>query len=174
MSLRSRALVGGIIGGFFGAFIMTIILVASKMMIGLPPLADFMVMGTYVGGSGAAVVPAGLAAHFSVGILDGVIFGVLTTTVGTFALTSWAKALALGLTFGLAAYLLVFLPVSVLGFAPIMMAMMGPSAAGLMTMVQAVAVIEHLIFGLAVASVVFVFTRAGMKSGVNQNLHLQP
>ena len=170
MSLRSRAVAGGLVGGLVGAIIMTVILVATKIMIGLPPLADFMVMGTYVGGSGASVVPAGLAAHFTVGIVDGIIFGVLVTTVGRLALTSWARASGLGLVFGFLAYLLVFLPVSMTGFAPIMMAMMGPSAAGMMPMVQGVAVFEHLVFGLVVASTVFVAIRAGTKSGVSMPL----
>jgi hypothetical protein len=170
MSLRSRAIAGGLVGGLVGAIIMTVILVATKMMVGLPPLADFMVMGTFVGGSGTSVVPAGLAAHFSVGIVDGIIFGVLVTTVGRLGLTSWARVLGLGIAFGFLAYLLVFLPVSMTGFAPIMMAMMGPSAAGLMPMVQGVAIFEHLIFGLVVATSVFAAIRSGTKSGVSASL----
>lgn len=87
------------------------------------------------------------------------------TTVGSLSLTRWSKAVELGLVFGLAAYLLVFLPVSFIGFAPIMMAMMGPSAAGLMPMVQGIAIVEHLIFGLAVASTVFVAIGSGSQLG---------
>jgi hypothetical protein len=168
MSLRSRAVAGGLIGGLVGAFIITLILEATKIMIGLPPLADFMVMGTFVGGSGASGVPAGFVAHFLVGAIDGIIFGILVTTVGRLALTSWAKASCLGLVFGLVVYLIVFLPVSVTNFALIMMVMMGPSAAGMMPVVQGDAVVEHLAFGLTVASVVFAFT--GAKSGISTTL----
>lgn len=46
---------------------MVMILVASKIMLGLPPLADFMIMGTFVGASGGSLIPGGFAAHFFVG-----------------------------------------------------------------------------------------------------------
>jgi hypothetical protein len=140
---------------------MTLILVASKVMVGLPPLADFMVMGTFVGASGGSVAAAGFSAHFLVGLVDGVIFAAVVASVSKLRLTGWGKSAALGLAFGLVVYLLVFLPISLAGFAPIMMAMMGAGAAGMMPMVQGVAVFEHLVFGLIVGASVFAGTRRG-------------
>ncbi|MFN3621991.1 MAG: hypothetical protein ACK4TI_03785 [Nitrososphaerales archaeon] len=159
-SLIGRSLGAGILGGIIGAIVMSLILVSSKVMIGLPMLADFIVMGTFVGGIGEAAIGSGLAAHFLVGAADGAIFGAIVASTAKLRLMSWGKALALGLSFGLIVWLIVFVPVTIVGFAPIMMAMMGPAAADMLPMVLVLGFIGHLLFGAVVAVTVFATTRA--------------
>ena len=153
-----RSVSAGILGGVIGATVMTIILIGSKAAMGLPLLADFMVMGTFVGG-GAAAIAAGFIAHYLVGIVDGAIFGAVTSGVGALRLGSPGKAAGLGLLYGLILYLVVFIPVAFMGFAPIMMAMMGPGAQAMMPMVLSIAFIEHLLFGLIVGITTYGLTR---------------
>lgn len=120
-----RSIVGGIAGGVVGATVMSMILVASKVVMGMPLLADFVVMGTFVGGVGEAAIAAGFAAHYLVGFVVGGIFGALVVYVAWLKPTSGAKALSIGVVFGAVVWLIVFLPVAMWGFAPIMMGMMG-------------------------------------------------
>ncbi len=155
MTLSSRSIVGGALGGLVGATIMTAILIASKAAMGLPLLADFMVMGTFVGGA----VVAGFAAHYIVGLVDGVIFAAIVTSVSALRLTSAGRALALGALYGVILFILVFIPVLMLGFAPIMMAMMGAGAAAMLPTVITLGFIEHLLFGLTVGALVYLFSR---------------
>ncbi|MDJ0269085.1 MAG: hypothetical protein NXY59_00765 [Aigarchaeota archaeon] len=155
MTLSSRGIIGGALGGLVGATIMTAILIASKAAMGLPLLADFMVMGTFVGGA----VAAGFAAHYIVGLVDGIIFATIVAVVKALRPTSTGKALALGALYGVIPFILVFIPVLMLGFAPIMMALMGAGAAAMLPTVIALGFVEHLLFGLIVGALVYLFSR---------------
>lgn len=142
---------------------MAIILVGTKLMVGLLPLTDFVVMGTFVGGFAASTVPLGFAAHLLTGIIDGAIFAVFVTRIARLSLTGWSEAIGISLVFGFAVYLVAFLPISMLRFAPIMMVVMGPSAGSMMPTVQEVAIIEHLVFGLTVGAAVLIASGAALK-----------
>jgi hypothetical protein len=150
-----KNVVAGAVGGIIGATVMTLILIGSKVVMGLPPLADFMVMGTFVRGG----IVGGFVAHYLVGVVDGAIFAALVATVPALKLGSWGKALGLGLLFGVIVYVIVFIPIAFTGFAPIMMAMMGPGAAAMMPTVLALALVEHLLFGLIVGFTTYGWTR---------------
>ena len=154
-----RNIVGGIVGGLVGVTIMTIILIASKMMMGMPTFADFAVMGTFVGGDSGSAIGAGFAAHYLVGIADGVIFAIIITSVSRFRLTSWGKAIGLGLIFGFIVWLIVFIPVMMGGFSPIMMGMMGAEAAKMAPMVLGLALVEHLLYGISVGGIMFAISK---------------
>ncbi len=159
MTALGRSIIGGIIGGIIGATIMTVVLIGSKMMIGMPPLVDFAVMGTFVGGTGSASVSAGFIAHYLPGILLGAILGAVVASTEKLQLTSWGKAAGIGLLYGVIIWLAVFIPIVMYGFAPIMMNMMGPAAAGMLPMVLGIAFIEHLLYGISVGTLIFVTTR---------------
>lgn len=158
-SSKQRSILGGIIGGIIGATIMTVILIGSKMMMGMPELADFMVMGTFVGGTGNATISAGFIAHYLLGIILGAILGAIVASSERLRLMSWGKALGIGLLYGAIVWLVVFIPTVMYGFAPIMMNMMGPAAAGMLPMVLGIAFIEHLLYGISVGALIFVATR---------------
>lgn len=154
-----RNIFGGIVGGIVGVTIMTVILIGSKMMMGMPAFADFFVMGTFVGGNTGSAIGAGFVAHYLVGIADGAIFATIVTSVSRFRLTSWGKAVGLGLIFGFILWLIVFIPVTMGGFAPIMMSMMGPAAAKMLPMVLGISLMEHLLYGISVGGVMFAILR---------------
>lgn len=126
---------------------MSAILVGSKVMMGLPAMADFMVMGSFAGGQGEGAVTVGLVAHLLTGIIVGLIFGAVTGYVSKLAVTGIGRGLLLGVLYGFAVYIVLFLPLLMIGFAPIMMAMMGPAAAAMAPTVMAIGLVEHLVFG---------------------------
>lgn len=159
MTASGRSIAGGIIGGIVGATIMTAILIGSKMMMGMPPLADFVVMGTFVGGTGGAAVGAGFIAHYLLGIILGTVLGAVVASSEKLQLTSWGKAAGIGLLYGVIVWLAVFIPTVMYGFAPIMMKMMGSAAAGMLPTVLGIAFIEHLLYGMSVGAFIFVATR---------------
>lgn len=159
MTASSRSIEGGIIGGIIGATIMTVILVGSKMMMGMPLLADFVVMGTFVGGTGSAAVSAGFIAHYLLGITLGAVLGAIVASVKKLRLTNWGKAAGIGLLYGIVVWLVIFLPTVMYGFAPIIMNMMGVVAAGMFPMVLGIAFIEHLLYGISLGALIFVATR---------------
>ncbi|MDW7733251.1 MAG: hypothetical protein SCH66_12595 [Methanolobus sp.] len=138
---------------------MLVILIGSKMMMGMPPLADFVVMGTFVGGTGSAAVSAGFIAHYLLGIILGAVLGSIVASAEKLQLTSWGKAAGIGLLYGVIIWLIVFIPTVMYGFSPIMMNMMGPAAAGMLPMVLGIAFIEHLLYGISVGALIFVATR---------------
>jgi hypothetical protein len=98
--MNPRVIAGGIAGGVVGATVMSMILVASKAVMGMPLLADFVVMGKFVGGVDEAAIAAGFAAHYLVGSVLGGIFGALVAYVEWLKPTSGAKALSIGVAFG--------------------------------------------------------------------------
>lgn len=151
----SRMVGGGVVGGVVGGTIMTLILIASKAMMGLPALADFMVMGAFVGGG----VGEGFAAHYFVAVIAGVLFAAVTYGVASLRMDSARKSAVLGLVLGLVLFFLLFVPVLMLGFSPIMMAMMGAGAAAMLPMVITIGFIEHLLYGLSVSAVVYAVAR---------------
>ncbi len=159
MAELGKSITGGIIGGIIGATVMAIVLIASKVMIGLPKFADFVIMGTFVGGTGSSAAGAGFIAHYLTGIILGAILGAIVASVERLRLTSWRKATGIGMLYGVIVWLVFFLPTVMYGFAPIMMKMMGQAAVGMLPMVLGIAFIEHLLYGLSVGALIFVATR---------------
>jgi len=147
MATNSKVLGYSILGGIVGAVSMSVILVATKLMMGLPPMADFMVMGTFAGGQGEGAVAVGWVAHFITGIIVGLVFGLITGSVGKLHVTSAGRGVMLGVVYGFIVYIVFFLPLLMMGFAPIMMAMMGPAAVAMAPIVMAIGLVEHLIYG---------------------------
>ncbi|GBC69658.1 hypothetical protein HRbin01_01360 [archaeon HR01] len=151
----SRIAGGGIAGGVLGGTVMTLILIASKAMVGLPALTDFMVMGAFVGGG----VGEGFAAHYLVAVVGGALFAVVTYGVASLRLNNIRKSVLLGLLLGIVLFFLLFIPVLMFGFSPIMMAMMGGGAAAMLPMVVAIGFVEHLLYGVTVSALVYASTR---------------
>lgn len=107
--ISGRSIIGGIIGGFIGATVMTLILIGSKAMMGMPVLADFVIMGTFVGGTGNAAISAGFLAHYLLGMILGAVLGIIVSSVELLRLTSWKKATGIGLLYGAIIWLIIFL-----------------------------------------------------------------
>ncbi len=133
---------------------MDIVLVGSKVALGLPPLADFMIMGIFVGGSGASAVPAGILAHHLFGVFVGVVFVLsilyLSRSIGFFNPSSLGKAVMLGVLAGVVVYIVAFIPTLMLGFAPIMVGLMGEAAMAMMPIVLFLGFVEHILYGLSI------------------------
>lgn len=164
MSQISRTIGFAALGGLLGAIVMSIILVGSKLMMGLPAMADFMVMGSFAGGQGEGAVTVGWSTHLLTGIVVGVIFGAISTYVTKLKITGLRKGLLLGILYGFVVYVVLFLPLLTMGFAPIMMAMMGPAAAAMAPIVMAIGLVEHLIYGGVLGTTVAMGARSANAS----------
>jgi len=146
--MQAKVWVFAALGGFIGAIIMSIILVASKIMMGLPAMADFMIMGTFAGGRGESAVPVGWAAHLITGIVIGLVFAAITGYESKLRVSGIGRGLLLGAFYGFVVYVIFFVPLLMIGFAPIMMAMMGPGAAAMAPIILAIGLVEHLLYGV--------------------------
>ena len=142
--------VSGILGGLIGAILMDVILVLSKIIMGLPALADFMVMGASLGDG----IVLGVVAHHLVGIFWGIVLGVLVFYSRGRLIPSgdWIASIFYGSLFGLIVYSIFFTWVMVFLFAPTMVEMIGAERAAMMApAVLALAALEHVVFGSMVA-----------------------
>ncbi len=157
--ILGRSIIGGITGGIIGATVMTLILIGSKAMMGMPSLADFVIMGTFIGGTGNAAISVGFLSHYLLGMILGAFLGIIVASVERLRLTNWKKATGIGFLYGAIVWLVIFLPTVMYGFAPIMMKMMGQAAAGMLPVVLGIALIEHLLYGISVGVLVFAATR---------------
>lgn len=157
---------------------MAAILVAAMMMMGMPPLMIFMVMGAAFGGNAGT----GIVLHFLTGIIFGAIFGLGVTFLPRFFPTSVRKSAGLGTLYGLVVYGVFFLPIAMLAFAPAMVnllamniAMMNPGmthaadltmaqsqAQGLMPSVLGIAFLSHLLFGAVVGLSTYLLVRPAL------------
>jgi len=141
-------IISSIIGGILGGIVMVIVLMIGAMTLSLPPTAFPMVMGMALGASINNAIIVGIIAHFVVSIVIGVIFGAIVSYIRPLNLKSSKKALGLGLDAGLIVYLVAFIPVAMFMFAPVMIHMMGSSAATILPDVLGIAVIGHILYGL--------------------------
>ena len=153
MSAERSPIVAGIIGGIIGAILMDVILVGSKILLGLPALADFMVMGTSIGFSGGLAIPAGFIAHHIVGAAWGAVIGYIAAASGILERSiSWVYSVGYGSMAGIIIYAIFFTPILIFIFRPVMAGMMGEEAAAqMMPIVAGLGFTEHIIFGAATA-----------------------
>ena len=141
-------------GGLAGAVVMDLILVSTKVALGLPPLADFKVMGASLAGVGPADIAVGAVAHHLVGVVLGALLGLIVALLDPRALFegSLLGLVALGVVYGLVVYSVLFIPVLVFLFAPTMSSLMGAEAASaMMPVVLGFGLQEHVLYGIAVA-----------------------
>ncbi len=166
-ALTKRGIVGGIVGGLVGAALMAVLLMGAMMMMGMPALMMFTAMGAALGGSAMT----GLGLHFLTSIILGAILGVGVTAVWKLRPTSAIKSTGLGILYGVVVFVVFFLPLAMMAFAPAMVnviQMMAQSqgmpisqsmamakAQSLLPSVLAVAFVGHLIFGAVVGLSVY-------------------
>ena len=161
-----RLVLWGVIGGLVGAVIMDAVLVLSKVGLGMPADADFVVMGTALGFEGSAA--AGAVAHHLMGMLLGAVFAFITVIapIRLLTLSSLEAAVTSGVVYGLSVYSILFIPTLVFLFRPVMEDMMGAEAASaIMPIVMGLGATEHVFYGLAVALVLYAAKARAVKPG---------
>ena len=118
-----RSIGAGIIGGIAGGAAMYGIMSVLMSMLGMGPNCFAIIMGMITGQSYEAAMGPGIAAHFGTSIAIGAIFGVVVSTP-KLQITGFKKGIALGISTGIIAYAVIFLPVAMTAMPPHMMDLM--------------------------------------------------
>ena len=156
MEYNARKVIGGsIAGAIIGGIVMAIILLAGASAMGLPAATFFMIIGITLGSGMTSATAIGLAGHFVVAIVAGIIFGAVVLYARPLRLTSMGKSLGLGVAAGLVLYLVFFLPLAMTSFAKVMMMLMGSKASMMMGDVLTVGLIGHLAYGLIIGGIAY-------------------
>ncbi|WMT44411.1 MAG: hypothetical protein RE469_09420 [Cuniculiplasma divulgatum] len=151
----SRVVISSVIGGIVGGVLMLIVLMAGAAGMGLPSDTFALIMGMGLGVSMGSAVMVGVLGHFTVSIVAGAIFGALVSYVKPLKLGKGHRSLALGLIFGIVVYLVFFLPMAMIVFSSVMMALMGAKAAMILPDVLVVGLIGHIVYGLTLGAITF-------------------
>lgn len=150
-----HVIVSSIIGGILGGIAMLIVLMIGAVAMGLGASDFAMIMGISLGASMATATAVGTVGHFVVAIVAGAIFGAIVSYVKQLNLKTAGRSPLLGLIFGIVLYIVFFLPMAYLAFAPVMMHLMGSKAAMMLPDVLAVGFIGHVFYGLVLGTTAF-------------------
>lgn len=103
----ARGMGWGLIGGLLGTIVMDLVLMGALSAAGLPAFTCFSIVGDTVarffselGIETAGGVPAGVAAHYLIGPLFGVIFGAVVMRIAVFNVNSLQKAVLCAILYG--------------------------------------------------------------------------
>jgi hypothetical protein len=171
-----KTIVFGAIGGFVAGLVMLPFMMLTGIMAGMPADAMPTAIGLLFGSNMSAAPIVGFSMHILTSILIGIIFGAVTGKASKLMLTRFSKGIAEGLITGMIAFAVLFIPISNAAMPPILMKMasqMNPDMNQLqimdmlqqkMPMMFGIGILEHLVYGAALGSVVFVLiTRFIMK-----------
>lgn len=153
-----RGVGAGALSGAVAGAVMLPVMMATNTMMGNPPLAFQIMTGTMMGQTMATAAGLGIVLHMVASIIIGTIFGAVTST-DKLRLTSFAKGIGLGITTGIIAFAVLFLPMMMTVLPPQMvglMHMMNPQAPipmlmkniqAAMPMIVSGALFVHIVFG---------------------------
>lgn len=160
-----KSIAFGAIGGFVGGLVMIPFMILTTIMAGMPANTMPVAMGLAFGANQNDAMASGLGMHMLTSALIGVIFGAITALVGKLRITSFGKGIAEGLITGMIAFVVLFVPISMMVMPPVlivMMMQMNPSVTlqqamemlqqG-MPMMMGIGVLEHLVYGAVLGAI---------------------
>lgn len=90
----------GLIGGLAGTMVMDLVLMAALFLVGMPALTCFTIVGetiaklfSWQGTDNSSIIQLGLAIHYTIGPIVGVIFGVLVVKWKSLRINSLQKSI---------------------------------------------------------------------------------
>ena len=102
----ARGMGWGLIGGLAGTMVMDLVLMGALAAFGLPALTCFSIVGNTVarffstlGMEMAGGIPAGITAHYLIGPVFGVIFGIVVTQVDALRVNTLKKCIFLAVLY---------------------------------------------------------------------------
>lgn len=157
--LTKVPLVGAFSGAILGGIAMALILVIGGVMMIHNAGGMFMVIGMSLGAGMTVATGTGVALHFVVAIVAGLIFGTAVYVIKPFRKISTSRSLGLGALFGIIVYLVFWVPMTLAILGPTMVKLLGPSAMGMLGTVLALAFVGHLLYGLILGYLTFIIGR---------------
>ncbi len=130
---KKVSLGAGIVGGIVGGIVMYAIMAILMTQIGMNANCFAIIMGLITGQSYENALGPGIVAHFLTSIAIGVAFGAIIN-IKKFQIQGFGKALGLGITTGVIAYVVIFVPIAMTVLPPHMMDLMAMMPMGDMGM----------------------------------------
>ena len=130
-----------------------LILFYAATSLGLPYFAVYLVYGLYLHASASVATDVGYAVHYIAASVIAMLFIALIQLVKPFRSTNAPKTIALGLIYGIVVFVLFFVPLFYLAFAPVMVSLLGKAAVDAVAgKVLLFAFIVHVVYGLTIGS----------------------
>lgn len=170
-----KSLGAGIIGGIAAGIVMLIPMMSMMSMMNLPSDLFPILIGMMMGQNQESAAMTGLVFHFVPSIIIGVIFGAIIIS-SKLTITSFKKGIPLGIAAGIISFVVLFLPMIMTVFPPMMlqlMQMMNPDAPKEMIMQQLQsmqpmilggALFSHVIYGIVLGVVTSAILRKSKKN----------
>lgn len=130
---KKVSLGAGIVGGIVGGAVMYGIMAMLMTQIGMNANCFAIIMGLITGQSYENALGSGIVAHFLTSIAIGVAFGAIIN-IKKFQIRGLGKALSLGISTGIIAYVVIFVPIAMTILPPHMMDLMAMMPMGDMPM----------------------------------------
>ena len=130
-----------------------LILFYAATSLGLPYFAVYLVYGLYLHASASVATDVGYAVHYIAASVIAMLFIALIQLVKPFRSTNAPKTIALGLIYGIVVFVVFFVPLFYLAFAPVMISLLGKAAVDAVAgKVLLFAFIVHVVYGLTIGS----------------------
>lgn len=153
LKFENRSLLYVIPGGLLGGFFIMLILFYAASSLGLPYYAVYLVYGLSLHAALSSATNVGYLVHYVAASVIAMLFITLLQTVGPFKGTRAPKMIALGLVYGIVVFIVFFIPLFYLAFAPVMVSLLGKSAVDAVAgKVLLFAFIVHVVYGLTIGS----------------------
>src|SRR5919198_849627 len=167
LSSRSigKSILFGAVGGFVGGLVMIPFMMLTAMMAGMPANTIPVAMGLAFGANQDNAMMTGIGMHLLTSALIGIIFGAATGSIGKLRITGFRKGIGEGLITGMIAFVVLFLPISMIVMPPVLMKMMmqmnlnltqhqaiGMLQKGMPVMIG-IGVLEHLVYGAVLGAI---------------------
>lgn len=128
-----------------------LILFYAALYLSLPYYAVYLVYGLSLGSSVASAPAVGYIVHYIAASVISMLFIALVQVVPWFKMKSLAKAEILGLIYGIVVFIVFFVPLFYLAFAPVMVKLLGAAAVSAVAgTVLLFAFLVHVVYGLTV------------------------
>ena len=167
---RSRSLLSGAIGGLVAGSILTGLIFAGDVAMGLPPGTFYAIIAIAVSGAQiqtAFAIYLGLALHLITGTLIGAVFGYVSAAIGPFNITDVKKGSIVGVMAGFISFSLLFIPITRFQVEPALTGIlfqMGVATSAdqeivqgqvtdMMSAVLAFSIIFHVVYGAIMGSI---------------------
>ena len=167
---RSRSLLSGAIGGLIAGSVLTGLIFAGDLAMGLPPGTFYAIITIAISGAQmqmASAIYFGLTLHLITGTIIGGVFGYVSAAIGPFNITDVKKGVTVGALAGFISFFLLFIPITRFQVEPALMgilfqsgiatsdnpAMLEGQTADIMSTVLAFSIIFHVVYGAILGSI---------------------
>jgi hypothetical protein len=158
-SSTKTMIIFGAIGGVIAGLVMAPFMMLTALLVGMPANTMPTAIGLAFGADTNSAMMTGFGLHILTSIIIGIIFGVVVANVGKLRIFTFTKGVSEGLITGVIAFVILFIPVSMVMMPPVLMGLamqMNPAMnqqqiMGMlqqnMPLMMGMGILEHLVYG---------------------------